>query len=57
MEALRILGGQASLAEIYAIVQGSRRCLARFWREKVRQTLARYCERVRTGVYRLPHAA
>jgi hypothetical protein len=57
MEALRILGGQASLAEIYAIVQGSRRCLTRFWREKVRQTLARYCERVQTGVYRLPHAA
>lgn len=53
-EALIQLGGEASLGELYAEIEGARPTPNRFWREKVRQTVQAYCERVAPSRYRLP---
>ncbi|MBA4071020.1 MAG: SAM-dependent methyltransferase [Gemmatimonas sp.] len=50
---LRALGGEASLHRIYDALEGCRPTRTRFWREKVRQTLRAYHQRVGKGVYRL----
>jgi hypothetical protein len=54
--AIQALGGQATLSEIYRVIEGYRPVKTRFWREKIRQTLQRYCDRfvrVDSGVWRL----
>lgn len=58
--ALRRLGGEAPLPEIYAELQGRHPGAGQFWREKVRQTLRHYADTfavVRDGRYRLREAA
>ncbi|GMG94766.1 hypothetical protein ACUXAV_005022 [Cupriavidus metallidurans] len=42
--ALRRLGGEASLADIYEELQRNRPTETRWWKEKIRQTLRRYAE-------------
>jgi SAM-dependent methyltransferase len=54
LTALSRLGGEADIAAIYREIEGKRPTANPFWREKVRQSLQRYCARVRKGVYRLP---
>lgn len=52
--ALRRLGGRASLAEIYAEVEGVRPTGNRFWREKLRQVLQMHFVPHGGGVWGLP---
>lgn len=42
--ALRELGGEGSLGEIYAKIEGKRPSRTQHWKEKVRQTLRRYAD-------------
>lgn len=51
--ALALLGGEATTAEIYRVVEPRRPTENQWWREKVRQTLQQYCEPVELGVWRL----
>jgi hypothetical protein len=54
-EAIRILGGEASLQEIYDVIEKNRPTKTDFWREKVRQTVQRYTDsfiRIGHGRYR-----
>jgi hypothetical protein len=44
-EAMRRLGGEASLKQIYDEVEGHRPTTNKFWREKIRQTLRVYDDR------------
>lgn len=57
-EALKQLGGRASLSAIYRAVEGSRPTTTQFWREKIRQTLQRHSmfRPVDTGVWELAAA-
>ncbi|MBW7932154.1 MAG: class I SAM-dependent methyltransferase [Gemmatimonadaceae bacterium] len=52
-DALARLGGTASLDAIYDVVAGRRPTQNRWWKEKVRQTLALHCRRVAKGRYAL----
>ncbi len=52
--ALRSLGGEASLEDLYQAVQGRRPSGTAFWREKIRQMAQRHCVRVGRGRYALP---
>ncbi len=56
-EALRILGGKASLGQIYRLIQGYGESRSHHWKEKIRQTCQLYCTRVDSGVYALPETA
>jgi site-specific DNA-methyltransferase (adenine-specific) len=40
--AIRNLGGEAAIDDIYKVIEGKRPAANRFWKEKVRQTLRRY---------------
>lgn len=53
LNALRTLGGEASLKDIYQEVEGARPTQNRWWREKIRQVLQTHCLRVAPGRYRL----
>lgn len=53
-DALRMNGGAAHLQAIYSAVEGNRPTANPFWREKVRQTCQRYCDRVAPATYSLP---
>jgi hypothetical protein len=56
--ALRALGGEASLEQIYDVVEDFRGSSTnRFWRDRVRAEAGKHFERVTTGVFRLPKAA
>ena len=57
LEALRELGGDAHLSDVYRVVASKRPSAGRFYREKVRQQLQRHAVRVGKGHYRLPAAA
>ena len=55
-EALRQLGGEASVSDLYEIIEGNRPTRTTFWREKIRQTLRRYADQfiqVGHGRYRM----
>jgi site-specific DNA-methyltransferase (adenine-specific) len=54
LDALRDLGGQAHLSDVYRVVESKRSNAGRFYREKVRQQLQRYAVRIGKGEYRLP---
>lgn len=45
------LGGKATVKEIYAAVEPKRLSGNPWWREKVRQTLQRYCKNLEKGVW------
>lgn len=54
--ALQSLGGSGTLGDIYKAIEGCRPATARFWREKIRQTLQRHEDRftkVDRGVWAL----
>lgn len=51
--ALDSLGGRATLAQIYAEVEGIRPSANKFWREKVRQVLQRHAVRSGPGEWQL----
>lgn len=51
--ALRSLGGEASLEDLYRAVQGRRPTGTAFWKEKIRQMVQRHCVRVGRGRYAL----
>jgi hypothetical protein len=51
--ALRSLGGEASLEELYRVVQGRRPTATAFWKEKIRQMAQRHGVRVGRGRYAL----
>jgi adenine-specific DNA-methyltransferase len=51
LAALDALGGQASLAQIYAWAEGRRPTANAFWRPKIRQTLQRHCVPIARGVW------
>lgn len=53
-EAMGLLGGEATLADIYRVIDGKQPTPNAFWREKVRQQLQLHFEPVRTGVWRMP---
>jgi site-specific DNA-methyltransferase (adenine-specific) len=56
--ALKALGGEASLEQIYDVVEDFRGTSTnRFWRDRVRAEAGEHFERVSTGVFRLPKAA
>ena len=55
--ALEALGGRATLARIYAEIDGVRPTENRWWREKVRQQLQRLAVRVGAGEWALPQEA
>jgi site-specific DNA-methyltransferase (adenine-specific) len=56
--ALRALGGEASLEQIYDVVEDFRGTSTnRFWRDRIRAEAGEHFERVSTGVFRLPKAA
>ncbi len=50
-EAMRRLGGRASLQQLYAEIGGSRPTETVWWREKVRQIVQRHFPRLDAGVY------
>lgn len=52
-EALKELGGEAALSDVYSAVSGRRPSRTRFWKEKVRQTLNRYFFRIGGARYSL----
>ena len=53
--ALKELGGNATLPEIYSAIAEHRRVRAsKHWQAKVRQTLAQSCDRLRPGQFQLP---
>lgn len=57
--ALRALGGEASVKDLYGEISGNRPTQTKFWQEKVRQTLRRYSDHfapVSLGRYRLQDA-
>ena len=49
--ALEFMGGEASLAEIYRMVEGARPTGNPFWKEKVRQIVQDHCTRTGHGRY------
>lgn len=53
-DVLERLGGQATLDQIYSAIEPRRPTPNAFWREKVRQTLQFYFERISAGVWALP---
>ena len=54
--ALEVLGGRATLADIYDEIQGHRPTENAFWKAKIRQTLQRIAVRVGAGTWALPDA-
>ena len=56
MEALHCLGGKATMQEIYQFVEPRKPSGNNWWKEKVRQTLQRYCVNAERGVWRLEAA-
>lgn len=57
VEAIAELGGQATLADMYAVIEGRRPTSNQFWRAKVRQQAGQHTLRVGPSTYRLKHAA
>lgn len=55
--ALELLGGEASLSNIYDIVSGRKPTENQHWREKVRQILQQHCVRTGPARYALREAA
>lgn len=55
-DTLEMLGGQASLDQIYAAIEPKRPIKTAFWREKVRQQLQLHCSRRGPGEYALAAA-
>ena len=53
-EAMRRLGGSATVAQVYTEIGGNRPSDTAWWREKVRQVLQRHFERTDAGMYRIP---
>lgn len=53
VDALRELGGEATLAQLYDVVEGRRPTRNKFWREKVRQTAQLHTDRTARATYRL----
>lgn len=51
--ALQELGGKAHVREIYAVVEPKKPSGNRWWKEKIRQTLQRYCQSPEKGVWAL----
>jgi hypothetical protein len=56
-EALTLLGGRGTIAQINMVVEGQGYARGSFWREKIRQTAGRHFDRVERGTYQLPAAA
>lgn len=56
-EALTLLGGKGTIAQINMVVEGRGYARGSFWREKIRQTAGRHFERIERGTYQLPLAA
>lgn len=54
---LRELGGEASLAEVYHVVEGRRPTETAHWKEQLRKVAAQHFERRERGRYALPAAA
>lgn len=57
LEALRALGGGASLPELYRYLETRRSTANAHWREKVRQVAQQRAAHVGPGRYALPEAA
>lgn len=55
--ALQICGGQATLQQIYSVVEDNRPTDNKFWRQRIRETAGRHFVRVRPGEFKLPEAA
>lgn len=55
--ALDACGGQATLQQIYNVIEGNRPSENKWWREKVRQIAGQHFKRVQVGEYALPEAA
>jgi site-specific DNA-methyltransferase (adenine-specific) len=51
VEAIRKLGGRATLQQLYAEIGGSRPTETAWWREKVRQVAQRYTVRLGNATY------
>jgi len=56
-EAMRRLGGRATLQQLYAEIGGSKPTETAWWREKVRQVVQRHFTRVDAGLYCVGEAA
>ncbi len=55
-EAMKRLGGKASVTDLYAEIEGERPTSTKFWREAIRRTLRRYAESfepIGHGLYRI----
>jgi hypothetical protein len=52
-DALEQLGGRATLADVYRVIEPRRPTQTTFWREKVRQQLQLHFSRIGTGEYAL----
>lgn len=52
--ALVELGGEASLSEIYGVLQGKRPTPNEFWQAQVRKVVNAFCDRTGPGTYALP---
>lgn len=55
--ALHVCGGQATLKQIYLVIEGNRPTDNQWWREKVRQVAGMHFHRVQPGEYRIQEAA
>lgn len=53
-DAIRANGGSAHLQTIYAAIERRRPTPNPFWREKIRQTVQRYCTRVAPATWSIP---